>query len=164
MTKLSLLTIIFTSILPSRASTILPTKSTKTFRPVMSPQRQLLCVVDNPSQVLTDYELKHDVNMFGLSAPVIPSEVLCSYRCTAESNCTDFVYRYDIQQCQLYYFWPTTCLVQPRCIYYTVRTIWYNSFIADCIGFHEEFEIWLAWSKGAVHLSFFVLVFKCFTC
>ena len=96
----------------------------KSFREVTFQQgsNDKLCAVDSPSVILTVFELQ-DMQGQGFILPIsfVPVEVLCADRCTQEVNCTDFVFRHDVQQCHLYFYPPTTCLAQPYCSYYTVK-------------------------------------------
>jgi hypothetical protein len=98
----------------------------KSFRRVSFPSANNvnLCVTDLPSLILTKFELqdfmqRREQFVLWSEAPV---DALCAYRCTAEPNCTDFVFRTDVQQCHLYYSSPIACNVRWNCIYYTVSS------------------------------------------
>jgi hypothetical protein len=81
------------------------------------------CVIDSPAEILTVLELENSFLGTGYPLPLtigVPASVLCANRCTSEPNCTDFVFRSDVEQCHLYYQSPTACNIQQECSYYTV--------------------------------------------
>jgi hypothetical protein len=97
---------------------------TKSFHEVAFPLTDdRLCAVDSPAEILTISELEDPIQWPGFALPTtssVPASVLCANRCTSEPNCTDFVFRSDVQQCHLYYQSPTACNIQQECSYYTV--------------------------------------------
>jgi hypothetical protein len=97
----------------------------KSFRKISFPQTGRLCAIDSPSAILTVFELQDEMQWKQPSIPTlnIPFEVLCADRCTLEPKCMGFVFKFDVQQCQLYFYPPVACTIQQQCSYFAVSKI-----------------------------------------
>ena len=86
----------------------------KSFAKVASSNGTELCSADPPSSVF-------QVGGSGSkSCEGLPPSVQCAQLCTQLPNCTNFNYRTDGGQCQLYFYVPSLCTIQPDCTHFQV--------------------------------------------
>ena len=105
-----------------------PSVSEASFVAVTSSTGAILCSTEPPSSLF-------DVTMTSCGTGLPPS-VQCAARCSLVSNCTNFNYRDDLKQCQLYFYVPTVCTVQQTCTHFQVGVtrcfkgyLWYLSYM-----------------------------------
>ena len=85
-----------------------PSVSEARFEAVTSSIRSILCSTEPPSSMF-------DVTMTSCGTGLPPS-VQFAARCSLVPNCTNFDYRADLKQCQLYFYVPTV-LYWPACLH-----------------------------------------------
>src|SRR6218665_2607805 len=71
-----------------------------------------VCAIDKPTVVIAFDQLSL---LSGDSNVCVPPAVQCALQCTRDESCTNFNYRDDPGQCELFHYTPTNCTIQPGC-------------------------------------------------